>query len=144
MTAALLSSIERDVLAGVATGETAEETATRLHRALATVKHHRRHVLSKLGARNAAHAVAIAYDHGVLGERKPETINDRQLVAFQARTGDIAKRQGVERSEVRRVALGRASTQFEHPISEASALTSVEASWLLDLLRDVVAGDEEL
>lgn len=130
-----LTAIEREVLAGVAGGETVEQTAARVHRAVGTVKHHRRHVLSKLGASNAAHAVALAYRYGVLGE-EPAAINDRQVVAFQARTSILAKRRGVSRERVRREALARVVERSGRDLDHYQEMTALEASWILDELDD--------
>lgn len=57
---------ERDVLAGLADGETAEETAARLYLSSETVRSYRKRVIAKLGARNGPHAVAEAYKRGLL------------------------------------------------------------------------------
>ena len=51
---------ERDVLAGAADGETAEQTGARLYLSSETVKSYRKRVIAKLGARNGTHAVALA------------------------------------------------------------------------------------
>jgi DNA-binding NarL/FixJ family response regulator len=67
-----LTEIEMDVLVGAALGETAAETAKRRERSEETVKTERRVVLAKLGARNMANAIALAFDHGLLRPRTPE------------------------------------------------------------------------
>jgi len=54
------------VLNGVARGETAAETARRLHVTPPTVAKQRRAAVARLGARNLASAIAIAYDRGIL------------------------------------------------------------------------------
>lgn len=57
---------ELDVLALVAEGQTNAEIGARLHVASETVKSHVQAILEKLGARNRAHAVAIAIRRGLL------------------------------------------------------------------------------
>jgi DNA-binding NarL/FixJ family response regulator len=52
------------VLEAAAAGETALETARRLHVSEATVRLQRRTLLVRLGARNTANAVAIGYRFG--------------------------------------------------------------------------------
>jgi RNA polymerase sigma factor (sigma-70 family) len=61
-----LSERESEVLAATAEGLTAKEIAKRLVIAPATVQDHRRSVTAKLAARNITHAVAVAYQHGLL------------------------------------------------------------------------------
>ncbi len=57
---------EREVLALVAAGHSAPEIAAQLHIAHHTVGHHVARLRRKLGARNSAHVVALAYQHGHL------------------------------------------------------------------------------
>ncbi|MFE9127010.1 hypothetical protein ACFYOF_16595 [Streptomyces sp. NPDC007148] len=54
------------VLVGLAGGEEIVETASRIGRAVETVKTQRRRLYARLGAKNGAHAVAIAMDRGLL------------------------------------------------------------------------------
>ncbi|MFJ5151443.1 response regulator transcription factor [Streptomyces sp. NPDC088353] len=54
------------VLVGIASGEESRETAHRLHLSVDTVKTHKLRLYARLGARNAAHAVAIATRLGIL------------------------------------------------------------------------------
>ncbi|MER5882671.1 helix-turn-helix transcriptional regulator [Streptomyces sp. NPDC001941] len=61
-----LSPVERDVLFGLAIGETSEETAARLCRNVETVRSHRRHIYRRLGARSGAQAVALGVSLGLL------------------------------------------------------------------------------
>jgi RNA polymerase sigma factor (sigma-70 family) len=61
-----LSERECEVLAATAEGLTAKEVAERLVIAPATVQDHRRSVTAKLAARNITHAVAVAYEDGLL------------------------------------------------------------------------------
>jgi len=64
----LLSRRERQVLALVAAGRSNHQIAGDLVVAVRTVKYHLSNALSKLGARNRAHAVAIAIKAGQLPE----------------------------------------------------------------------------
>ena len=61
-----LSPREHEVLVMVAQGHSNGEAATRLGLSVETVKSHMRRVLGKLGARNRCHAVALAYEHGLI------------------------------------------------------------------------------
>jgi DNA-binding NarL/FixJ family response regulator len=62
-----LSAREREVLALVAKGTSNREIARELFISEATVKTHLTHLYGKLGARDRAAAVAVAYDRGILG-----------------------------------------------------------------------------
>ncbi|MDQ0793899.1 DNA-binding NarL/FixJ family response regulator [Streptomyces sp. B1I3] len=62
-----LSTREREVLGLVARGTSNREIAAELFISEATVKTHLAHVFAKLGARDRAAAVAVAYERGVLG-----------------------------------------------------------------------------
>jgi two-component system nitrate/nitrite response regulator NarL len=61
-----LSEPELDVLRAAAKGLSAEETAARLVKSPHTIVAQRRALAAKLGARNVAHAVALAYERGIL------------------------------------------------------------------------------
>lgn len=66
-TAAELQARDRKILALVATGHTNREIGTLLHLAENTVKQRlTRHVFPDLGARDRAHAVALAFRRGLL------------------------------------------------------------------------------
>ncbi|MBI1971468.1 MAG: helix-turn-helix transcriptional regulator [Candidatus Wildermuthbacteria bacterium] len=61
-----LTSRQVDVLSMLALGMTYQKIAGKLFLSLPTVKHHAGGAISKLNARNALHAVAIAIWHGLL------------------------------------------------------------------------------
>jgi DNA-binding NarL/FixJ family response regulator len=61
-----LSERECEVLALIAEGYTSKDIGERLYVAEETVKSHVTNVLGYLGARNRAHAVAIAFRSGLL------------------------------------------------------------------------------
>ncbi|MEU8509496.1 response regulator transcription factor [Streptomyces brevispora] len=62
-----LSAREREVLELVARGTSNREIAAVLFISEATVKTHLTHVFAKLGVKDRAAAVAVAYDRGILG-----------------------------------------------------------------------------
>ncbi|MGW4822321.1 response regulator [Streptomyces sp. NPDC004227] len=62
-----LSAREREVLALVAKGTSNREIARELFISEATVKTHLTHLYAKLGVKDRAAAVAVAYDRGILG-----------------------------------------------------------------------------
>jgi len=61
-----LSPREREVLTLTAEGREMDEIGAFLFLALNTVRTHRLNIYRKLGARNAAHAVHLAYQRGDL------------------------------------------------------------------------------
>jgi DNA-binding CsgD family transcriptional regulator len=61
-----LSPRERDVLAGLAVGESTEEIGLTLRMSPHTVRTHLRNIMRKLDARTRAHAVAIAICDGAI------------------------------------------------------------------------------
>jgi DNA-binding CsgD family transcriptional regulator len=61
-----LSPAERRSLIGAAMGLTGPELAQQCGLSLETVKTQRRKLLLKLGARNVAHAIALAYERKLL------------------------------------------------------------------------------
>lgn len=62
-----LSAREREVLELVARGTSNREIARELFISEATVKTHLTHIFGKLGAKDRAAAVALAYERGILG-----------------------------------------------------------------------------
>ncbi|MDX3228752.1 response regulator transcription factor [Streptomyces sp. ME19-01-6] len=64
---AVLSAREREVLELVAKGTPNREIARELFISEATVKTHLTHLYGKLGVKDRAAAVAVAYDRGILG-----------------------------------------------------------------------------
>jgi DNA-binding CsgD family transcriptional regulator len=69
-TAALVTDVEREILVDAAAGLTMSESAAKRDKGIETVKSQRRHILTKLGARNITHAVSIAVRDGLI-ERLP-------------------------------------------------------------------------
>ncbi|MGI8496929.1 MAG: response regulator [Gemmatimonadaceae bacterium] len=65
---ALLSPRERDVLAGVAAGETNKEMAARLGISPRTVESHRESLMRKVGIRSVAGLTRFAVEEGMTGE----------------------------------------------------------------------------
>jgi len=63
---ALLTERERDVLAEVGRGRTNAELAEHLHISPLTAKTHVSRILSKLGARDRAQLVVVAYETGLV------------------------------------------------------------------------------
>lgn len=61
-----LTDREHDVLRRIARGATNAEIAQDLHLSEATVKTHIRAIFTKLGARDRAAAIVLAYDHGLV------------------------------------------------------------------------------
>jgi DNA-binding CsgD family transcriptional regulator len=61
-----LSNRERDVLGGLACGDSTEQIAIALAMSPHTVRTHLRNIMRKLEARTRAHAVAIAIGDGVI------------------------------------------------------------------------------
>lgn len=61
-----LTPREVDVLVGVAAGETASDTADRLHLSTETIKSYRKRIIAKMGARNGTHAVCLAMRRGLI------------------------------------------------------------------------------
>ena len=63
---ARLSARERDVLGGLACGESTEQIGLSLRMSPHTVRTHLRNIMRKLEARTRAHAVAIAIGDGAI------------------------------------------------------------------------------
>jgi DNA-binding NarL/FixJ family response regulator len=61
-----LTPREREVVLGVAQGETNAEIAARLFMSVATVKSHITHILTKLGATNRTQIALLAHDAGLI------------------------------------------------------------------------------
>lgn len=61
-----ISPRQREVLAGIAHGETAKDTAVRLGIAPGTVEVHRARLRRRFGARTLPHLVTVAQEQGVL------------------------------------------------------------------------------
>lgn len=61
-----LTRRQAEVIGHVAMGETLEEVGKALYISRNTVRTHLKDVLERLGARNRVHAVAIAFEKGIL------------------------------------------------------------------------------
>lgn len=57
---------EREVLQCTADGYTAEQIGKMLYLSPETVRSYRKRIIQKLGARNGTHAVAIAFELGIV------------------------------------------------------------------------------
>ncbi|MGP4114634.1 LuxR C-terminal-related transcriptional regulator [Streptomyces sp. 4N509B] len=68
----LLTDTQVEILRHVAAGLTAEEIGRRTHRATATVHGHLQTAYHRLGARNAANAVALALAAGLIEPPTPQ------------------------------------------------------------------------
>jgi DNA-binding CsgD family transcriptional regulator len=66
-----LTAIEREVLDDVARGLNNIQIGVKQFRSTETIRTHMKNIFFKLKARNRAHAVAIAYDTGILHCRLP-------------------------------------------------------------------------
>lgn len=66
-----VSPREREVLALIASGADLQQIADELTLSVTTVRTHARNALRKLGARNRAHAIALAIQHGVIDPEEP-------------------------------------------------------------------------
>jgi DNA-binding CsgD family transcriptional regulator len=64
--AAIVTGVEREILADAAAGLTMLESAAKRDKGIETVKSQRRHILTKLHARNMTHAVSIAVRDGLI------------------------------------------------------------------------------
>jgi DNA-binding CsgD family transcriptional regulator len=63
---AAVTDVEREILADAAAGLTMLESAAKRDKGIETVKSQRRHILTKLDARNMTHAVSIAVRDGLI------------------------------------------------------------------------------
>ncbi|MBE8524230.1 helix-turn-helix transcriptional regulator [Amycolatopsis sp. H6(2020)] len=68
---AKLTATEREVLDDVARGLNNIQIGAKQFRSTETIRTHMKNIFAKLKARNRAHAVAIAYDSGILRCRLP-------------------------------------------------------------------------
>ena len=67
-----LSPREREVVSLIAMGASLEQLADELTISVSTVRTHLRNAVQKLGARNRAHAIALAMQHGLIDIRRPD------------------------------------------------------------------------
>lgn len=77
----LLSRAEMRTLLYVIAGLTTQEIAEKLGRSPETVKSHRESILRKLGAENISHAIALAYERGILKPGTLSRVQDRLGIA---------------------------------------------------------------
>jgi two-component system nitrate/nitrite response regulator NarL len=61
-----LTDREIEMLYGMALGDTAQQHGEKMHLGKETIRSHRKNAIAKLGARNSAHAVALAIGKGIL------------------------------------------------------------------------------
>jgi DNA-binding CsgD family transcriptional regulator len=61
-----LTTAEMRVLEQAARGLSTDESGRETFHSGQTIKFHRKHILQRLGARNMTHAVALAYQAGIL------------------------------------------------------------------------------
>lgn len=140
-----LTATELAVLRAAAAGKSIAETAALLRRSPETIRSNRKRAFVKLGARNVAHAVALANERGLLGHERPPDppITPGKRDAFHAKCNDLARTRWPDdrdeaREEARAIkqqALVSASRQFGREIESVNDLTSSEASWTLDWLE---------
>jgi DNA-binding CsgD family transcriptional regulator len=130
-----LTAAELVVLQAAAAGETIRQTADRLHVSAETVKAHRKHIFWKLGAHTIGHAIATAYERGILGDRG-EAASPSQKRLFFFRCDRIDNLAGRPFNTTKKASLARVAAEFGRPIESTNDLTSDEISWILDLLRD--------
>lgn len=73
-----------EILRRVAAGDTAADIGAQMHLSERSVKNHMRRVQQHLGARNRCHAIALAYDAGLLtgGALSPEVILEAVAAAL--------------------------------------------------------------
>lgn len=69
-----LSAVQLRILAWTADGLTAPEIAAKHHYTSGTVRKHLMRIYAQLGASNAAHAVHLAHQRGLLGENPSITV----------------------------------------------------------------------
>ncbi|MFF2522280.1 helix-turn-helix transcriptional regulator [Streptomyces liangshanensis] len=80
----LLREYDARILAGLARGHLVRRIASDGSVPLATARQRIRRLRTRLGAANAAHAVALAYQHGLLAGLTPEERASTHLTARQA------------------------------------------------------------
>lgn len=115
---------ELEILQAVAEGETTAEIAARFGTSPWTVRDQRAKINVKLGARSAAHAVAIGYDRGILGDRPDRTPQKPvQVGKFFKELDNLAALRGVDREVVYREAMLAASLRLDREVSSIKDLT---------------------
>lgn len=138
-----LTGRELDVLVGIARGQSNTEIGADLYVGENTVKSHIHRLLGHLGATNRAHAVAIAYESGLIGipatnvadlaaVELARTERDNALVQARETRVEIS-RQVVEISRLRALL----DQHVEHGATVAEHLTAVRGQ-LIDLLTSIL------
>jgi DNA-binding CsgD family transcriptional regulator len=96
-----LSTRQVEVLRLVAIGASAPEIADELCISEATVRTHVKNILERLGAKNRAHAVALAMRDGLLGDDPPQAVsrgsNGRRDAEHPHRNGNGSANGGLPR-----------------------------------------------
>jgi len=82
-----LTPRELEELALAASGKEVPEIARRRALSIETIKSRRRLILAKLGARNVTHAVALAYEAGILPTAQQPALAPVAIDARRRRTG---------------------------------------------------------
>jgi len=123
------TSLDRETLEFIAAGMTLEEMAEVTYTNIDTMKHRVSRMMARVGANNRGHAVAIAYQQGLLGPAAAADV--RQLKAtisgLQAKVSELEKQHDQQRLVI--VAAERRVVELEGALDRAIGLTPL-AGWL--------------